>query len=566
MRKVIGYVRVSTDKQDLQRQKVLISKHCEANKLQLIRFIGEKKSGTKGSDSRNGLQELLSITKNDADLIIVSELSRISREDDIMTVFSELNIIRKNGLDLLLLDIDTLIKSDDCVTAFEIIKLAIKAEGNADERRKIVSRMSSGRYAKIVKNPYAYVGGQIPFGFSVVDNPSYNENVAVDREPKSILVENKEEIKILEMMYTKIVNGYTLHRLAKYMIDDGIIISNGSLNNYQTLISDILHNKLYIGQRTYKNETFNIRPIISQSLYQKAMDSLTRNRWEVSYSSNFNPLKGLLFCTCGRSLYYTNCKNYKYYRCYKKKDVVGNQICSNGGVKAKTVFKAIWEAAKNIMEQEEFSSQTSEREAKLKQELQLAYDNLAKYEIEKIRNENTMKELVDTITNLKNTNLIKALEQKYEEIEKETEAIKKRKRDNGYNMLKIHNEMIELAQLSKEKQFGSLSVDLKSEMLHKVINKAIWCSNRIRKGFLQITYKNGLVETLLIQTDKTHTIVLQLPTSMQLDLKVRKLKVGEELYSFEELLKKFDYSKWIIEETIVNGFKQKKENPKNERP
>jgi hypothetical protein len=42
------------------------------------------------------------------------------------------------------------------------------------------------------------------------------------------------------------------------------------------------------------------------------------------------------------------------------------------------------------------------------------------------------------------------------------------------------------------------------------------------------------------------------------------VKVDEEFYSFERFLKKFDYSPWIIEENIVNGFKQRKNTNKEE--
>ena len=556
--KVIGYCRVSTNKQDLQRQQLLISKYCDEHNYQLLRFIGEKISGAKGD--RKGLQELLSIKKKEADLIIVSELSRISRQDDIMLVIAELNAIRQNGLDLIILDTDTIIKAKDSVTAFEIIKLVFKAEGNADERRKIANRMSSGRYAKIVKNPYAYVGGPVPYGFSVEDNPDYDENVTIDKEPRSILVENPEEIKILEMMYGKIASGYTLHRLAKYMINNGFLISDGSLNNYQTLISDILHNQLYIGKRIYKGETFEIRPVIRQSLYNDAMESLARNRWVISYASNYNPLKGLLFCTCGRSMYYTKCKEYNYYKCYKKKDDGGNQICTNSGVKAETAFKAIWNAAMSMMVQEEFQIQTSEREAQLKKEWQLAYDLLAKLELQIIRKNKELKGIEDKIANLQNSSLIKKFEERYELAEKELAEIKRRKSENGKNILSIINKVRELANVEKKEKLDNLSIEYKSEMLHKVIDKAVWCSDRLRKGFLQIVYKNGTLETLLIQTDKTHSIILRFPTTIQLDVNERKVRVNGDLYSFEEILKKFDYSKWIIEETIVDGFKQRKNN------
>lgn len=558
MARVIGYVRVSTDKQDLQRQRLLIRKYCEKNTHELVRIIGEKVSGAKSD--RSGLNEVFDLTNKDADIVIISELARLSREDDILNVMYEINAIRKNGLDLLILDTDTWIRATDKIEGMQVMQLVFTAVGNAAERKKIADRMSTGRYAKLVKNHYAYIGGQIPFGFKVVANPLYDEKADFDREPKSLLKENKEEIGILEMMYGKIASGYTLHRLAKYMIDNGMLISNGSLSNYQTLISDILHNKLYIGKRIYKGETFDIRPVIRKSLYDSAIAALEKNRWTVSYSTNYNPLKGLLYCTCGRSLYYTNCKNYKYYKCYKKKDDGGNQICTNSGVKAETAFNAIWMAAKNMIVKEEFQIQTSEREAQLKQEWQIAYDTLAKIQLELIRKEKELEKITNTIGSLENVNLIKTFEKRYEETEKEIVEIKRRKSENGKTITNLVSKVQELAKLNKEEKLDSMSLEFKSEMLHKVVEKAIWCSDRLRKGFLQVTYANGLVETLLIQTDKTHSIILQLPTTIQLDLSERKVRVDGELYSFESFLKKFDYSEWIIEETIIDGFKQRKVN------
>ena len=123
----------------------------------------------------------------------------------------------------------------------------------------------------------------------------------------------------------------------------------------------------------------------------------------------------------------------------------------------------------------------------------------------------------------------------------------------------------------------SLSIERKSDMLRQVIDGAVWCSDILRKGFLQIFYKNGLKITLLIQTDRTHTIIIQLPTDMQLDIVERRVrrdsdnlnieetnKKGIEYYTFGEVLKKFDCTQWIIEESIIDGFKQHHKTDTNE--
>lgn len=222
------------------------------------------------------------------------------------------------------------------------------------------------------------------------------------------------------------------------------------------------------------------------------------------------------------------------------------------------MFKAIWEAAKNIMSQEEFQLQTSEREAALKQELQMHYDDLAQIQLEIIRKQKAVDGYVKKIEALENTDLIKQFEEKYKQAKSELDELNKKKGEHGLKFFKIREKILELARVEKEERLESLSLEYKSELLHKVVEKAIWCSDRLRRGFLQITYINGLVETLLIQTDKTHSLILQLPTTMELDLGERKIKVKGELYSYNDFLKKFDYSEWIIEETIVNGFTQRK--------
>ena len=57
MKKVIGYIRVSTNHQDLERQKVLIKKYCEENGFTLIRLIED--FGISGADrERAGYLEL----------------------------------------------------------------------------------------------------------------------------------------------------------------------------------------------------------------------------------------------------------------------------------------------------------------------------------------------------------------------------------------------------------------------------------------------------------------------------------------------------------------------------
>ncbi|HCE5384995.1 TPA: recombinase family protein [Legionella pneumophila] len=77
MAKAIAYIRASTDKQDLNNQKLEIFEFAKKNKLEVDDFIQMTMSSRKTSKERR-IDEMLSVL-NDADTLIVTELSRLGR-------------------------------------------------------------------------------------------------------------------------------------------------------------------------------------------------------------------------------------------------------------------------------------------------------------------------------------------------------------------------------------------------------------------------------------------------------------------------------------------------------
>lgn len=77
MAKIIAYIRASTDKQDLNNQKLEIFEFAKKNKLEVDDFIEMTISSRKTSKERR-IDEMLSIL-DDADTLIVTELSRLGR-------------------------------------------------------------------------------------------------------------------------------------------------------------------------------------------------------------------------------------------------------------------------------------------------------------------------------------------------------------------------------------------------------------------------------------------------------------------------------------------------------
>ncbi|WP_412755236.1 recombinase family protein [Legionella pneumophila] len=77
MAKTIAYIRTSTDKQDLNNQKLEIFEFAKKNKLEVDDFIEMTVSSRKTSKERR-IDEML-LVLDDADTLIVTELSRLGR-------------------------------------------------------------------------------------------------------------------------------------------------------------------------------------------------------------------------------------------------------------------------------------------------------------------------------------------------------------------------------------------------------------------------------------------------------------------------------------------------------
>ena len=87
---VIGYIRVSTDKQDAQKQRHLLLQYAQQHKLLIDEFIEVEISSRRNTKERR-IDELRAKLA-DSDTLIVAELSRLGRN-----MFETLNIINELG-------------------------------------------------------------------------------------------------------------------------------------------------------------------------------------------------------------------------------------------------------------------------------------------------------------------------------------------------------------------------------------------------------------------------------------------------------------------------------------
>lgn len=84
---IYGYIRVSTDKQNVENQRYEIEKYCEQNHFKVDKWVEEVVSGKKTIENRKLGQLLKRMKRND--IMICAELSRLGRS--MMLIMSVLN-------------------------------------------------------------------------------------------------------------------------------------------------------------------------------------------------------------------------------------------------------------------------------------------------------------------------------------------------------------------------------------------------------------------------------------------------------------------------------------------
>ena len=255
MKDVIGYIRVSTVKQDEDRQHKILRDYCKSKNYTILEVIEEKQSGT--ISDRQGIQQLLNLGNPEEKVIFISNTSRLTREEDYMGLLDKVRLFMNLGFDVFFIEGEKLFKGGTTLTLTEIITLAVEAKSNSDDRLRIISNTQTGKRSKILKG--AFVGGKVPLGYKSV----YNTDISKGKKRLEIDEDIRE---IIETIFDCVANkGMTKVQTAEY-----VNISVGT-------IGSILHNELYTGKYKYTDSVVEIPAIISKELFDKVQSTLQNN-------------------------------------------------------------------------------------------------------------------------------------------------------------------------------------------------------------------------------------------------------------------------------------------------
>ena len=572
MQRAIGYSRVSTEKQDLVRQEKLISEYCDSHDYILVDIIEEKVSGAKNEVDRVGLMKLLNLQGNEADTIIVAELSRLSREDYTLDVLNKVNSLLQKGFNVVFLDNeDKVYTAYTNLSLFDIIRLGVEAEYSAGERKKITMRMKTGKYPKIQANPYMYAGGTAPYGFDIIDNPEF-AGQKNNRPAKSIMVVNDVEMENVRLIYSWILDGMTVRDAAKKANEMGFITRENK-PFCQTSIAKIIKNPIYNGRRRFKGFNLETEKIISDEDWNLAQERLQKNRLYKGHGNkHFNPLKGIIFCPCGYGMMLHQMNSIRdgayltLHCCVRNRPEYGHK-CKNSGIKAGVVFDAVWKCVKSVILEKEYKNKSNEQVK--------SYERIiATLKKQILDTNNTIKNLIadrdkipDILLRLSNMNdvsvhLINTYNNKYTEFDKRIIENEKKKELLNQEISVYQQKIRDIKRVAIRQELDNLDDIAKADIYKRVLSRVVYYSENQFSGFIVISFKNG-IETIVITTGAKKRIVAQLPSTFKFDKEKKKIVVEiiekphnvtnfdfqpsqYKEYSIKELKDAFSVEEWRI--------------------
>lgn len=558
MKKVTGYIRVSTDNQDLERQRMLIRKYCE-NKGYFLLKIEEDYAISGTISNRNGLNNILAINNNIADMVVVSELSRLSRQEDVFETLTQIHTIIKN-VDLVILDEpDKIYEAGKTVNLSDFLMLAIKAYGAADERKKIVSRMITGKDCKVQAFPLMLTDSNIPTGFKAVPNPNYIKGAT----PRMLLEEDKERMKLVKDIFNYVANGFSLGKTAEKLNMLGYKTTRNK-PFYEQSIRTIINDSIYNGVRYWKGMRLEL-PVkfISDEIWNLAHKKVQENKnFSGEAQKHYNPLKGIIKCPCGQTSMYARTSSCITYRCLDRIKLGTKCSCTNVGIKAETLIYAVWRDVRYRTLDETYQAKSNEKIAKVEAENIKLAQSIKDKDSEITKLQSDLDTIIENVVTSTNAAIVKALNKKADSIENQIKDIENDKKAINEEIASNNRRIGDEMKSQSRKELDNLSIEGKGQKFRELLNKVVYYSVSSNKGFIVITYKNDL-ETVIAYRNANKPLLWALPFTFRFNLTNRTVivptlpdkpqitsfiieRIKEKEYTFQQLQECFNLDEWKI--------------------
>lgn len=511
--KVIGYSRVSTTKQELYRQRDKISKYCNESNYFLSRIIEDfGKSGA--TNERSGYKQLLELTNEDCDLLIISEISRLSRNDEVTETLHDIQRIILKGISVVLLDNkDKIYKANENLDFAELLMLIFQLKGAAQERKDIKKKNQDGKMALFRRFPNVVVDAHIPYGYKKIWD---------DTIKRYVIEEYPEELNNVKKAFELILSGQTLYMTSRYFTDRDINFRN--MPATVSYLSRMIRNDLYRGirRRTSRYDDsvkpivveVRIKPAISEDDFLRAGEMIKDNNKYVSRSVHkFNPLKGIFRCRCGKAMMVKDKKPQKgisklTYRCSSVYPTSSSYACTFGVDEVgydltNTIMHNLF--LQRYLEVKDFFNNNSQKKIEEHKEIIIGLENKRTTKEININNlKQRIKDNQNKIINLSSMDLdmgfIQTLNQHHKDLQQELSKVENEVKNINTKISQYQTQISQLkAALITDKQMKlDISVEELSEIYHTFLDKVEYYPYNLMKGTYKITYKSGQVCYIIV--------------------------------------------------------------------
>lgn len=459
MKKGIIYCRVSTSRQNNERQLPILEEYASNNNIQIIKIFEEKISGAINTDERVEMAALMEyIDNNDVEIILVNELSRIGRsaldvlsfikkykERKIPIYFADKTILTLN------LDGTNNDKADFITGILSVI--------SEHERQQIKFRTSEGKFFAIV-NQHKWSNGVPPFGYTK------------DEDDK--LIPHPENSKIVKKIYEMYAGGISTLKIANYLNSIGQKTRYGKGQWWEGTVREIIISEFSKGVRLYQGKYKIPTPaLVDDELWQKANDRMNlmkgqKHKRKYSYKI---PSYKFTCGVCGGNMVYVNRENTRGINCNTHR--YGNR-CKNFGIGISTLYNAIYATVKDL------TTMLTKRDLEVERELILNKIQTLETEKEIIKNkiateEDRLNRVKSLYINLRYTE--EEFNRKYDEIKQTTIIQEELLKEINLNLSKLKaikiSDNYEFDPNDKDRINGSINDLIEKITIYPILNDEI---------------------------------------------------------------------------------------------
>ena len=410
MKKCLLLTRVSTKYQDFTPPEEDLKKYANDLGYEVAGIISTKESGFRTIEKKEGFSQVKEFFASHPDCrtLIITELSRLSRYDDVLihckTYFKE------NKIQLIVKDINfRLFDENGNYNYSSDITFNLFATIASSEMQQKKDRFQRAKTA--LREEGYIVGGRPRYGYKIVE-------VAGKRKTLEIVEEQAEQIRQVFQMY---LNGKSIHKVRVECIAKGF----DAYFHASTNIQKCLRESAYIGTKTTNNKrknyqyyelgksdvdeyvvssyTYNHYPqIVDVDIFNKVQELMTTNCPEKS-SKHISILAKLLYVAeCDCSLI-AEVKKYPDYAC--KRVCKFNNMCGKKryALSMNIADSVVWDYLKEnveLIEQEQLRTLNNESILALQAEIENIEAKIAEKEKEQAKEVNLYRIEAITLTEL----------------------------------------------------------------------------------------------------------------------------------------------------------------------